>query len=257
MEADLHIIVPTHYDLSGRNLHITYSTTGVDGKPHFSYQDLQQTRSFSGNEVRRVETEIGALVSVTFSGRSGGTTFSVLIPRVNMPAGRSTGNSADIWHHDSNRFNIPPLPTTGQRDFYTVTRLSGTASQIFFDFRLSRISTKGGHHGTANYSERAPHRGQYTTGITPGLIALTYKDGSASHEFKTDEITRKPGSVFSIGRLVKSVDIGGTNFGFFLPDVPADQAFDFTTTAIREEFSGPNSFHIVEPSGIVSRCMEP
>jgi hypothetical protein len=84
---------------------------------------------------------------------------------------------------------------------------------------------------------------KYTIGITPGLIALTYKDGSASHDFKTDEITTEKtrlGSLISVA-LVKSVDVGGTNFGFFLPDVPAGQAFDFTTTAVREEFSGPNS----------------
>lgn len=83
---------------------------------------------------------------------------------------------------------------------------------------------------------------KYTIGITPGLTALTYRDGSISHDFKTDEITTektKLGSLVSIA-LVKSVDTGGTNFGFFLPDVP-EQAFDFTTTAIREEFSGPDS----------------
>ena len=49
MEADLPIIAPTYYDLSGRNIHISYSTTGVDSQPHFTYQDLQQTRSFSGD----------------------------------------------------------------------------------------------------------------------------------------------------------------------------------------------------------------
>jgi hypothetical protein len=84
---------------------------------------------------------------------------------------------------------------------------------------------------------------KYTTGITPGLIALTYKDGTVSHDFKTDEIATEKtrlGFLVSIA-LLKSVDIGGTNFGFFLPDVPTDQALDFTTTAIREEFSGPNS----------------
>ena len=31
---------PNHYDLSGKRLHVVYSTAGIDGKPHFSYQDL-------------------------------------------------------------------------------------------------------------------------------------------------------------------------------------------------------------------------
>ena len=39
---------PNSYDLSGHHLHVTYSTSGFDGKPHFSYQDLHQTLDFSG-----------------------------------------------------------------------------------------------------------------------------------------------------------------------------------------------------------------
>ena len=56
---------PNLYQLSGKHLNITYSTTGIDGKPHFSYQDLQQTLSFTGDQIRGVVTEIGTLVSVT------------------------------------------------------------------------------------------------------------------------------------------------------------------------------------------------
>ena len=133
MEADLPIIAPTHYDLSGRNLHITYSTTGVDGKPHFSYQDLQLTRSFSGDEIRRVETEIGVLVSVTIvlSVDRGGTAFSVLLPRVNLPAGPGQRETIQTYGITTlHRFSVPPQ--IGQQDFYTVTRLNGTASQVLF-----------------------------------------------------------------------------------------------------------------------------
>ena len=94
---------------------------------------------------------------------------------------------------------------------------------------------------------------KYTTGITSGLVALTYKDGSVSRDFRTDEISTEKtrlGSLISIA-LIKSVDVGGTNFGFFLPDVPENQAFDFTTTAVREEFSGPNS---VPPRPTIWHC---
>ncbi len=94
---------------------------------------------------------------------------------------------------------------------------------------------------------------KYTIGITPGLTALTYKDGSISHDFKTDEITTEKtrlGSLVSIA-LREVSRYRRSNFGFFLPDVPADQAFDFTTTAIREEFTVLHSFPIAQPSGIV------
>lgn len=135
MEADLPIVAPNHYDLSDRNIHISYSTTGIDGKPRFTYQDLQQTRSFTGDQIRRVEIEVATIVSVTFapSVDSGGHTFSVLIPRINLlgaPNARETVRTYGIT--TLHRFATPPLPETGQRDFYTVMRLDGTASQIAF-----------------------------------------------------------------------------------------------------------------------------
>jgi hypothetical protein len=134
MEPDLPIIYPNLYELSGRNLHITYSTTGVGGQPHFSYQDLQQTRSFSGDQIRRVEAEVATIVSVTFAPNVdfGGHTFSVLIPRVNLPAAGLRVNIQTYGITTLHRFATPPLPATGQRDFYTIMRLDGTASQVAF-----------------------------------------------------------------------------------------------------------------------------
>jgi hypothetical protein len=125
------LVDPNLYALSGHHLHVVYSTTGIDGKPHFSYQDQQHTLNFAGDQIRRVETEIGALVSVTIrlTVDTGGTSFSLLIPRVGIP-----GEQAVPIHTDGvttlHRFSILPLP--GQRDFYTITPLSGTAQRVFF-----------------------------------------------------------------------------------------------------------------------------
>ncbi len=86
---------------------------------------------------------------------------------------------------------------------------------------------------------------KYTIGSTPGIPALHYKDASTSHDFTQDQIHTDPtalGSLVSIP-LARSVDTGGTTFAFFLPDisVPGEQTVGFTTTAVREDFSGPNS----------------
>ncbi len=122
---------PNLYQLSGKHLNITYSTTGIDGKPHFSYQDLQQTLSFTGDQIRGVVTEIGTLVSVTIrmTVDTGGTTFSLLLPRVNIP-GEQTVPVETVGITTLHRFSV--LPINGQRDFYTVTRLQGSASRVFF-----------------------------------------------------------------------------------------------------------------------------
>ena len=122
---------PNLYQLSGKHLNITYSTTGIDGKPHFSYQDLQQTLSFTGDQIRSVVTEIGTLVSVTIrmTVDTGGTTFSLLLPRVNIPGEQSVPVET-VGITTLHRFSV--LPINGQRDFYTVTRLQGSASRVFF-----------------------------------------------------------------------------------------------------------------------------
>jgi len=122
---------PNLYQLSGKNLNITYSTSGIDGKPHFSYQDLQQTLNFAGDQIRSVETEIGTLVSVTIrmTVDTGGTTFSLLLPRVNIPGEQSVPIQT-VGITTLHRFSI--IPMNGQRDFYTVTRLHGSAARVFF-----------------------------------------------------------------------------------------------------------------------------
>lgn len=129
--AQIQFAEPNLYQLSGEHLHITYSTSGVDGKPHFSYQDLLQTLSFSGDEILSVKTEIGTLVSVTIrlTVDSGGTTFSVLLPRVNIP-GEQSVPIRTVGITTLHRFSI--LPVIGQRDFYTVTPLTGSAARVFF-----------------------------------------------------------------------------------------------------------------------------
>src|SRR3954462_12781068 len=76
------------FSLSGGGLHVSYSTSGIDGKPHFSYQDPVRSLSFSGHEIRRVECDFGTVVTVPIVRPidSGSTSFSLLVPRVNLQA---------------------------------------------------------------------------------------------------------------------------------------------------------------------------
>jgi len=97
----------------------------------------------------------------------------------------------------------------------------------------------------------------YTIGVTPGLTALTYKDGPNVKTFKTNEITTDQaalGSLVSV-LLVRTIDTGGERFGFFLPqlDVPSGQTENFATAGVYEKFSGPNSIPHRPPSW---RCID-
>ena len=129
--AQIQFEEPNLYQLSGKHLNVTYSTTGVDGKPHFTYQDLQQTLNFSGDEIRSDKTEVSTLISVTIRQTvdTGGTTFSVLLPRVNISGEQSVPIQTDGI---TTRHKFSIVPVIGQLDFYTVTRLTGSAARVFF-----------------------------------------------------------------------------------------------------------------------------
>jgi hypothetical protein len=98
----------------------------------------------------------------------------------------------------------------------------------------------------------------YTVGVTPGITALVYRDGSSvPKSFTGPEITTDQtglGTLVSVA-LVMSVDTGGERFGFFLPqlDVPRGQSEEFRTAGVYETFSGPDSFPHRNPSW---RCIE-
>jgi hypothetical protein len=137
------LVQPNLYQLSGGHhagghIHVSYLTHSgpatpqfPQGPPRFSYQDANQTLSFSGSEIEVVETELGQVVTVRIrmTVDSGSTTFSVLVPRVNLvpgqPAPVHTEGITAI-----HRLSLVPGLNQGQQDQYSVTPLHGTASDI-------------------------------------------------------------------------------------------------------------------------------
>ena len=121
------------FNLSGAFVHVTYTTTGIDGKPHFCYQDVVQNLNFKGNEIRVQEGDLGNTVSVWVRRTidSGSTSFSVLIPKVNLNKGE-IGLINTVGITTIHRFSLLPALNHGQQDLYTVTPLVGTASHLQF-----------------------------------------------------------------------------------------------------------------------------
>ena len=118
---------PNHYALAGDGIHITYSTTTFLGQPSFTYHDSAQNKTFTSTQIQSVDTEAGTVVSVPIfvSIDSGSTSFSVLIPRVNLGSADST-NITTYGITALHRFGVPA--PVGQLDFYTPHQLQGTAS---------------------------------------------------------------------------------------------------------------------------------
>src|SRR4051812_47985458 len=83
------IVTPDLFQLTGSHIHITYTTSSIDGTPTMTYQDPYKGMSFSADEIRTVECDLGTLVSVTLrmTVDTGSTSLSVLIPRVRVEQG--------------------------------------------------------------------------------------------------------------------------------------------------------------------------
>ena len=126
-------VSPTLYQLGGAGLHVTYTTSGIDGRPHLHYQDSQHNLNFVGDQIRSVPCDLGNLISVTIqlTVDSGSTSFSVLIPRVNLQTGE-TGHINTDGILTVHRFSIVPAFNHGQLDQYTVSRMHGTARHVLF-----------------------------------------------------------------------------------------------------------------------------
>jgi hypothetical protein len=123
---------PNLFELSGDGIHITYSATSFDGQPRFSYQDASETKQFVGNQIRTEKTVVGTLVSVTIAMTpdAGSTTFTVLIPTVNL----RVSDSANITTYGLttlHKFSIIGAPQ-GQTELYTTHPLQGTALWVVF-----------------------------------------------------------------------------------------------------------------------------
>jgi hypothetical protein len=127
------LTTPNLFNLMGHHVHVTYTTSGFDGRPHLSYQDQVRSVQFTGDEVESVDTAAGTVTSVRLvtTVDSGWTTFSVLIPRMNVDAG-----SPDAVHTEGittiHRYSVVPAFDRGQLDTYSVIRLVGTAAAVDF-----------------------------------------------------------------------------------------------------------------------------
>ena len=136
--------LPNQYHLSGDSIQITYYPTGAgsviaDGPIILAYQDAHGSLVFRGKQVQAVPVaDLGTFVTVTIQTRPDAdrTTATLLIPTVVLAAGQPTMVHTELITtvHDSTLTGIGDpqrdhYPASTQRDHYTVTELTGEASQ--------------------------------------------------------------------------------------------------------------------------------
>lgn len=131
------LVSPNQYHLTGGGLTISYypdgyGPIGPSGATQLVYQDGHDSLTFVTGQVRILDVaDLGTLLSVTIqkSVDVGSTTFTLLLPSVQLPA--SSGSSAPITTQGITATHRILAGAIGhaQRETYVVTPLSGTASQ--------------------------------------------------------------------------------------------------------------------------------
>jgi hypothetical protein len=135
--ADAQATAPNQYHLEGGGISISFYPAGFGpvGPGHIArltYQDAHQALSFTGNEIRTVAVpDLGTVVSVTLVHTIdvGDTTFSVLLPNVNVRP--QAGVPANVQTDGITTVHRTFVTSIGQAqaEVYTVILLSGTATR--------------------------------------------------------------------------------------------------------------------------------
>jgi len=127
-------VQPNLYVLSGGGIHVTYSTTGFNGQPHLTYSSAFISRTFSGAEITTTASPIGTLVTVTIqlTVDAGSTTFTLLVPVVNLNTNTDIVTIATEGVTTHHRFSIFPPALHGQIETYSVQQLTGNAEHVLF-----------------------------------------------------------------------------------------------------------------------------
>jgi hypothetical protein len=119
------------FELSGNQIHVTFSGTSILGGPILSYRDDQRSLSFKGDEIRIQDTELGELISVTLEAIPDlkTVTFSLLLPVVTvMP--QSSGTRIKVPGITTTNPTTIAGPPPGPQQLYSLVNLRGTAQFI-------------------------------------------------------------------------------------------------------------------------------
>ena len=116
-----------------KDVHISYSTSSITGKPLFNYKDSKGTHSFTGDEIRTQKTEIGTMATVTLESIPDFhvMTLTLLVPAINLDGSSREFKTIAIRTTEKNTIGGPRL-IKGAVQSYELIDLKGTASSVVF-----------------------------------------------------------------------------------------------------------------------------
>jgi hypothetical protein len=119
--------IPDVYEFTDGETHITYSLS-EDATPSVDYHDAQESQLFVDTDVRRQDSELGTLISVSLKRTvdSGATILTILLPPIDM-----AGKKEQHFHTVAIRTqSFGMLPHEGARLTYHTLQLHGVAKLV-------------------------------------------------------------------------------------------------------------------------------
>ncbi len=114
---------------------VHYSRSSPTGVPLLSYRDTERDLQFSGQEITRVQTRIGEVVTVVLENAIDAfiRTFTLVVPVVRLQMGEEVLFSAlGIEVTDGSGAFVPPPGPAGVLLTHRIHQLSGTARLVAF-----------------------------------------------------------------------------------------------------------------------------
>jgi hypothetical protein len=124
-------VAPNHFELRGKNVRVSFSTTSITGQPLFEYQDRRRQVSARGDDIRQVDVGIGTLVTIVLQSNAAdaeGIFFSVLIPHALLTGGDKRVSIQTLGI--TTRTPGFSIPSTRQHETYTEVQLKGEATLV-------------------------------------------------------------------------------------------------------------------------------
>ena len=121
------------FELSGGGIQITYTRSGLDGAPLFSYRDDDLNVQYSGTDIQAELTQIGEVLTVVLKQvpDSRIVTFSLILPDVNVLPG-SSGTHIQVLGITTTTHTSIAGPVLGAAKTYSHVNLQGSAQAVAF-----------------------------------------------------------------------------------------------------------------------------
>jgi hypothetical protein len=136
----IHQPAPNLFNLEGDGATLSFETTSTAGPSEFSYKDSEYNVRRSGTDIRRLETEIGTLVTIDLAQipHLPAIKVTLVLPTVKLPPNlplpdQSSGlKTIAILTTSRTTIGEPPLIGGGQIETYRTLYLQGTARRVLF-----------------------------------------------------------------------------------------------------------------------------